>query len=237
VAPANIAVYYTDGAIRNAKEDQCGMLASAVSYLSGGVRQTETAFLPSYSGHVIDAELYVLKMAFDLAVRHIIDEDRPFANVVFFSDSQDIIQMLVDMQDTRRSLGPIPTEDRWALEDFYDAADKLAAHGNESQGDQAPDPGPLSSRTELPEWVNRVNGDVKDEALWHLSELFFRWGTRRSWIAASFEHKVVEEKDMEEEDRTVYREVMTLKKAQDEDAKELPDEMAERALGRQAVSP
>jgi hypothetical protein len=99
-------VYCTDGTARN-QEHLCGMLASAVSYLSGPVWRTETASLLRYSGHALDAELYALKMAFDLAVRYSIDESPNFANVVFFSDSQDTVQMLAGMQDTRRPLGPI----------------------------------------------------------------------------------------------------------------------------------
>jgi ribonuclease HI len=218
MAPRSMAVYCTDGAGRNAKEDQCGMLASAVSYLSGGVWKTETASLPRYSGHVIDAELYALKMAFDLAVRNIIDEDRPFTNVLFFSDSQDTIKMLAGMQDTRRPLGLIPTEGRWALENVYDAADKLAAHGTKviiawvkghgkgerRAGNRAADAActrvikqqiqDLSpSRTELSKRVNCLNGDMKNEALWRLSEPFFRWGTGRCWIAPSLKHKAIEE--------------------------------------------
>jgi hypothetical protein len=82
VASGSMAVYCTDGAARN-QEHLCGMLVSAVSYLSGPVWRTETASLLRYSGHALDAELYALKMAFDLAVRHSIDEGRKFCKLRF----------------------------------------------------------------------------------------------------------------------------------------------------------
>jgi ribonuclease HI len=105
------------------------MLASAVTYLAGGSWKTETASLPRYYGHSDEAEVYALKMAFDLAVRHVIDDGLNFANVVFFTDSKNSCRLLAGVQDTRRSIGPIPTEGKWALEDIYDAADKLGGHG------------------------------------------------------------------------------------------------------------
>jgi hypothetical protein len=67
-----------------------------------------------------------------------------------------------------------------------------------------------------------LNGDVRDEALWRLSEPFFRWGTGRCWIAPSLEYKAVAGDETEDEENlTVCREVMTLKEAHD---------MAEKAL-------
>jgi hypothetical protein len=87
------------------------------------------------------------------------------------------------------------------------------------------------SHTGLPEWVNRLNGDVRDEALWRLSEPFFRFGIGTCWIAPSLEYKVTGEDELEEEEVwVVRREVMTLREAQEEDAMMLKDDMAEKAL-------
>jgi ribonuclease HI len=132
IRPGPVLVYWTDGAYRYETEDQCGMLASAVTYLSGTSWKTKTSSLLRYSGHTDDAELYALKMAFDLAVRHVIDDGLKIANVVFFTDSKYMRQMLAGMQDTRRSIGPIPTEGEWVLEHVNEAADKLSRHGTKA---------------------------------------------------------------------------------------------------------
>lgn len=141
-----------------------------------------------------------------------------------------------------RAIGPAPFDGTWALFDIYDGAEQLrnagknvivawikghrrtAGREGNHQADEAAE-GALRSQivaclwkgvaTELPSWVQSLDGDAREEALWRLSKQFFRWRSGTCWIAPSLSN--VEE----DEDWTVYRPIMTLKEAQEEDALEM----------------
>jgi len=258
LGPGHNSVYYSDGAHRSAQEEQDGLLASAVAWRDGSGWETKVEGLPRYSGETKDAELYALKMAFDIAVQHASDPDRSFENVVIFSDCQDIIQMLAGEGGSRNSLGPIPTNGRWALEDVYDAAKKLQAVGKKvvvawikghrkgigREGNHMADHAAgmeikvqlrllctsESSTYDFPEWAKGLEGDVREEALWRLSKPFFRWGAGSCWISPSLQMDEVCDEPSEEEDWTVYRPVMTLRQAKEEDARELKKDLAKKYM-------
>ncbi|OAL04906.1 hypothetical protein IQ06DRAFT_302041 [Phaeosphaeriaceae sp. SRC1lsM3a] len=84
------------------------------------------------------------------------------------------------------------------------------------------------SEFEIPDWTSTLEGDVREEALRRLSKPFFRRGKGPCWVAPTLrDGNGVEEYEEEEDDRTVYHPVMTLKEAQQEDAQELRRYLAE----------
>jgi ribonuclease HI len=255
------SVYFCDGSLKYATESDDGLSASAVVWQDETTWMKETTAHPRYSGQSNDAELYAVNMAFEVALRHISDPKRNIDNIVIFTDSQDIVMMLAGEADCKRPLGPIPTNGRWALEDIYSAAEQLEVAGKKvvvawikghkkgqtgTEGNRKADKAASSAIKmlkdhlnavqpppgELPEWVEGLEGDVWDEALWRLSKSFFRWGSGVCWISPSLQYGngVEGTLDAEEEDWTVYRPIMTLKEAQKEDAAELRRYMAVKHL-------
>jgi ribonuclease HI len=85
---------------------------------------------------------------------------------------------------------------------------------------------------ELPEWLRGLEGDLREEALWRLSKSFFHWGSGVCWISPTLQHGngIEGTLDIEEEDWTVFRPIMTLKDTQQEDAAELRRHMADKHL-------
>jgi hypothetical protein len=55
--------------------------------------------------------------------------------------------------------------------------------------------------TELPAWVNSLDGDAHEEALWRLNKSFFRWGRGTCWIAPTFSNgNGIESANIDEEE-------------------------------------
>ncbi|KAH7406896.1 hypothetical protein DE146DRAFT_753440 [Phaeosphaeria sp. MPI-PUGE-AT-0046c] len=195
-------------------------------------------------------------MAFDLAILHSHDDQKSLDNIVIFSDCQDLIQMLAGEEVKSRPLGPVTSSGRWALEEIYDAAEELQSMGKNvviawikghkagagtegnRKADQAANAAMSShvrsadflhsSEFELPEWMSTLEGDVREEALWRLSKPFFRWERWPCWVAPTLRDGNGIGEYEEEEDWTVYRPVMSLKEAQEEDARELRWYLAEQ---------
>lgn len=197
-------------------------------------------------------------MAFELAVLHADEDEHAFDNIVIFTDCQDLVQMLAGENIKTRSLGPVMSREKWAIEDIYDSAEELESMGKnvvvawikghkagpETEGNRKADRAANSALSsyvrsadfwdpcefELPAWVDMLAGDVYKEALWRLSRPFFRWGNGNCWIAPTRleGNGTGEEEEEEEEDWTVYRPIMTLKEAQAEDARELRRYLAEK---------
>jgi ribonuclease HI len=256
LSSGNTAIYYSDGSHRNHREQDDGALSAAVAYYEGESWETEKAFLPRYSGDTKDAELYGIKMAFDLAILHATNDHQAFDNIVIFTDCQDLVQMLAGEDIKTRSLGPVTSSEKWAIEDIYDAAEELErleknvvvawikGHnaGPATEGNRKADRAANSAISsyiksadfwdpcefELPAWVGTLAGDVYEEALWRLSKPFFRWGSGNCWIAPTLLEGNGTREYEEEEDWTVYRPVMTLEEAQEEDAQELRQYLAEK---------
>lgn len=123
------AVYYCDGSHRNFPESDDGLLASAVVWQDETTWVKETVAHPRYSGQSNDAELYGIKMTFDVAIRHVSGPKQIVDNIVIFIDCQDLVMMLAGEADCKHPLRPIPLNGRWALEDFYSAAEVLQHAG------------------------------------------------------------------------------------------------------------
>jgi hypothetical protein len=122
-------VYYPDGAQRNREEHNDGVMSSAVAWHDAGSWQTRSTGLPRYSGETHDAELYVMKMAFDVAVEHSSDPSRSFENVIIFVNCTDVICMLAGEKKCIHELGPAPFDGSWATTDICDGAEQLRAAG------------------------------------------------------------------------------------------------------------
>jgi hypothetical protein len=82
--------------------------------------------------------------------------------------------------------------------------------------------GQAPPKYDLPAWVQSLARDVREEALWRLRQPFFRWESGNCWIAPTLQlgNSVKRYLEEEEEDWTVYRLIMTLKEAQEADARE-----------------
>lgn len=101
------------------------------------------------------------------------------------------------------------------------------------------------SGSKLPEYIQELEGDMKEEALWRLSGRWFTWGEGRCWICPSLQQPHTFE-DGAEDDPTIVREdwQMSLQEAQKADEKALGEYMgnqkaeklgAEMTGGRQDV--
>lgn len=77
-----------------------------------------------------------------------------------------------------------------------------------------------------------MEGDVREEALWRLSKPFFRSGSGVCWISPTLQNGNGIEglSEADEENWTVYRPIMSLKEAQEEDARDLARHMADKHL-------
>jgi hypothetical protein len=150
-------------------------------------------------------------MTFDDIHRQVLIENWNLDNFVDFTDSQDMVQMLASEAHYRHALGPIPQDGVWALKAIYDAAELLASVGKKvviawvkghksgpgREGNWRADRAvtmegdvslPVLPNYELPEWVEGLQGDVKEEALWRLSQPFFRWGVGKCWVALTLQY-------------------------------------------------
>jgi ribonuclease HI len=257
--PGTTSVYYSDGSHRNLEEALDGLMASAVAYRDGNDWMSETATPPRHSGETHDAELYAIKMAFDIAIRHSTDPYRSSENVVIFVDRDDIIRMMAGEENCICAIGPVPFDGEWALSSIYNAAERLreagkkvvvawmkghkkgAGRNGNHEADAAAtaamktlirDEYKKSPMKDLPDWVTSFDGDARHEALWRLSKPFFRWGTGICWVAPSLQYEPDTEALMEEEedDWTLHRPIMTLRGAQEEDTRELKRYFVEQHL-------
>ena len=211
--PGSPSVYWTDGAGRSLEESQYGIMASAVAFQDGSIWKTEATLHSRYTGLSIDAELHDVQIAFDVIHRLVFVESRNLDNFVIFTDCQDLVRMLAGEAICRSALGSIPTDGLWALEAMYDAVELLASVGKKvvvawvkghkgglgregnrranraatTEVDENIASLPSITDYHLPEWVAGLEGDVKEEALWRLSQPFFRWGARTCWVASTLQ--------------------------------------------------
>lgn len=256
LSPRSTSVYYSDASDRNRREVLGGILTSAIAYRDGSDWETDAVALPRYSGETGDAELYALKMAFDIAVRHAHVPERCLENIVFFTDCRDVVEMLTGNTHWGTYLGPVPTEGRWALEDIFDAADHLKAvgttivvawikahkYGFGREGNHKADKAAEvemdkqcallhnaeEKLDEFPGWAQGLEGDIREEALWRLSKPFFRWGLGRCWVAPTLQDGNGCVTVETSDDWTIYRAVPTLREAQEDDVHELRRYMAKK---------
>ncbi|KAF2873995.1 hypothetical protein BDV95DRAFT_665987 [Massariosphaeria phaeospora] len=128
---------YTDGSFQHGASagSREGLSAAAIAYQRVIANQVvwahEEATFDRDSGDQNDAELCGILLALQMAL-HLITrgngiDEWPIKNVVIFTDSKDALHTLGQEPTERIHLGPIPRNGKWALEEMYDVADKLAS--------------------------------------------------------------------------------------------------------------